>query len=227
MSFTKHESESLVIDEVMHKFSLKCQRGIEWRFYLSFAKKNHATVLVFFSVAAWLPRWAARWHCHAPEQRHPAAACVRARQQRVSALPLPARQDFLLRPRRVPPPPRRRPAGQLLRLLGFPGGPERRHGPSHSGSVCTTWGQSDVSGLRVTFRSPQVKGTWSGLTSQNWSRSSRSTRMWRRWPTATCSTLASRPWGRSSSCTQSTAAGSALTSTTASPLTWGRAVTLM
>lgn len=31
----------------MHKFSFKCQRGIEWRFYLSFAKKKIMRLFFF------------------------------------------------------------------------------------------------------------------------------------------------------------------------------------
>lgn len=90
---------------------------------------------LFPPASAWLPRRAACRHRHAPEQGHPAAARVRERQPRVPALSLAAYQDLLLRPWGVPHPPWRRPACQLLCLLGLPGGAEGRHGVSHLRSV--------------------------------------------------------------------------------------------
>lgn len=102
--------------------------------------------------AAWLPRWAASWHCHAPEQRHPAAACIWASQQRVSAFPLPAHQDLLLCTRRIPYSAWRCPASQLFCLLRFPGGSERWHGPSYTGSVYTKQQQHLLSYLFCIFK---------------------------------------------------------------------------
>lgn len=188
-------------------------------------------ILSFFQVAARLPRWAASWHCDAPQQRHPAAACVWPRQQGVSALPLPAHQDLLLCTRGIPYTPRRCPTSQLFCLRRFPGGSERRHGPGHSGSV---W---EISSFTRTasccnnsvwlHKTLQAKVTLLGLTSPSMTGWSRPMQTWRRWRTATCSTSVFGLWGRSLSCTRSMAAVSALTSTTTSPTTWERDVKLM
>lgn len=90
-----------------------------------------------FLAAAWLPGWTASWHCHAPKQRHLAAACIWASQQRVFALALPAHQDLFLCTWRIPYTTWWCPTSELFCLLWLPGGSERWHGPGHPGSVCT------------------------------------------------------------------------------------------